>query len=325
VRIAILDDYLDTLRFLDCFSQLAGHDVVVFNDHVSDEDELVRRLDGVEALILIRERSPITGSLVARCKSLRLISQRSVYPHIDVDACTQHGVIVCSDLHPSTASVATAELTWALILASARQLPQQVESLRDGQWQSALGRTLSARRLGVYSYGRIGAMVASYGRAFGMEVVVHGSAAAVQRARAGGFDTASSREEFFATCDVITLHLRLVAQTRGVVTAEDLGQMKRDATMVNTSRAGLIAPGALAAALSLGRPGYAALDVFDSEPVTIDDPLLRHPRVIATPHIGYVTKEEWELQFADVFGQVVAFNRGQPINVVNPEALLIQR
>ena len=322
MKVAILDDYLDTLRGLDCFEKLAGHKVIIFNDHAQDIDVLARRLSGVEALVLIRERTQLTGPLLERLPELKLISQRSVYPHIDIAACTRLGITVCSDMHPGTPSYSTAELTWALILAAARYLPQQVADLKLGRWQTAMGHTLLFQTLGVYGYGRIGQVVAGYGRAFGMNVVVWASEPSRARAAADGWTSAASKEEFFERCDVVSLHMRLVDATRGIVTRSDLARMKSDSVFVNTSRAGLIEPGALVDALRAGRPGVAAVDVYEQEPVTDPDyPLLRLDNVICTPHIGYVTKEEWEVQFTDVFDQVNAFAVGQPVNVVNPEVL----
>jgi D-3-phosphoglycerate dehydrogenase len=322
VKIAILDDYFDTLRTLDCFATLAGHDVQVWNDHVQETDALVERLVDREALVLIRERTQIRTPLLERLPSLRLISQRSVYPHIDVDTCTRLGVVVSSNLHSDTPSYAAAELTWGLILAAMRQIPQQMASLQAGRWQMGVGQSLRGKTLGIFGYGRIGRVVADYGRAFGMPVVIWASEASRERAAADGYDVAPNREEFFATSDVISLHMRLVPATRGIVTAADLAAMKASALIVNTSRAGLIAPGALVTALEAGRPGLAALDVFDQEPLTdTSDPLLTMDNVVCTPHIGYVSRDEWELQFSDVFDQIVAYAAGTPINVVNPDVL----
>jgi D-3-phosphoglycerate dehydrogenase len=319
MNVAILDDWFDTLRTLPCFARLAGHRVTVFTDHVTDTDALAERLSDADALVLIRERTAIREPLLERLPRLRLISQRSVYPHIDVDACTRLGITVCSDLHAGTPSFATAELTWALTLAAARQIPQQVASLRSGGWQAGVGRTLRGRTLGIYGYGRIGEVVAGYGEAFGMDVRVWARPASRQRARADGRIPAESRDAFFAECDVISLHMRLVPETRGIVTSGDLARMKPSALLVNTARAGLIEPGALVDALRAGRPGMAAVDVFEDEPVRAgQDPLLAMDNVLCTPHIGYVTREEWDLQFADVFDQVNAFARGEPVNVVNP-------
>jgi len=326
VRVAILDDYFDTLRTLPCFDKLAGHDVTVWNDHTDDIDVLADRLADTEALVLIRERTAVRRPLLERLPALRLISQRSVYPHIDIDACTRLGIVVSSDLHPGSPSFATAELTWGLILAAARQIPQQMTSLQAGRWQMGVGTTLRGKTLGVFGYGRIGSVVAGYGRAFDMPVWVWGRPASRARAVADGHRAAPSREAFFATTDVLSLHLRLVDATVGVVTADDLSRMKPTALLVNTSRAGLVEPGALVAALDAGRPGAAAVDVYEDEPVRrVDHPLLTRPTVVCTPHIGYVSREEWELQFSDVFDQITAFAGGSPINVVNPDVLARRR
>ena len=321
MKVSILDDYHDTLRTLECFKKLAGHDVTIWNDHVQDVDKLAERLRDTEALVLIRERTQIRAPLLERLPKLRLISQRSVYPHIDIEACNERGVIVSSNLG-SAASTATAELTWALILASMRSIPQQMASLRTGGWQIGVGSTLRGKRLGIHSYGRIGAVVAGYGKAFGMKVLAWGREGSLEKARADGVAAAASKEEFFATCDVISLHLRLNDATRGIVGRDDLARMKPTALIVNTSRAGLIAPGALVAALQAGRPGMAAVDVFEKEPLRDpDDPLLRMKNVVCTPHIGYVTREEYEIHFAGIFDQILAYAAGNPINVVNPKAL----
>jgi D-3-phosphoglycerate dehydrogenase len=322
VRVSILDDYADTLRTLDCFAKLIGHDVTIWTDHVQDTDVLADRLAGCEALVLIRERTAIRAPLLDLLPDLRLISQRSVYPHIDIDACTRLGIVVSSNLHPGTPSVATAELTWGLVIAAMRRIPQQVASLKAGEWQSGMGSTLRGKTFGVYGYGRLGKVVAGYARAFGMDVVVWGREASLEQARADGLVAAESREAFFASCDVVSLHLRLVDATRGIVTAADLARMKPTALLVNTSRAGLVEPGALVDALRAGRPGLAAVDVYEHEPLTDPaDPLLAMDNVVCTPHIGYVSREEWELQFADVFDQINAFAAGSPIDVVNPEVL----
>lgn len=322
MKITILDDYFDTIRTLPCFAKLAGHEVTVFNDHVQDTAALAGRLAETEALVLIRERTKIQAPLLERLPKLRLISQRSVYPHIDIAACTRLGVIVSSDQHAGTPSYAAAELTWGLVLAAARQIPQQMAALKAGVWQIGVGSTLRGKTLGIFGYGRIGATVAGYGRAFGMRVMAWSGPESLERARADGVEVAASKAAFFEACDVVSLHLRLYPSTRGVVTAEDLGRMKPDAMLVNTSRAGLIAPGALVAALQAGRPGAAAVDVFEEEPVLGGNhPLLGMPNVICTPHIGYVSRDEYEVQFSDIFDQIVAYAGGTPINVVNPEVL----
>jgi D-3-phosphoglycerate dehydrogenase len=321
MKITILDDYTDTLRTLDCYEKLAGHDVTIWHDHVQDVELLAERLRETEALVLIRERTEIRAPLVERLANLRLISQRSAYPHIDIDACTRAGIVVCSNLHTDSPSYATAELTWALVLAAMRGIPQQVAALEAGRWQTHVGWTVRGKTLGVFGYGRIGAVVAGYGRAFGMRVLIHGRDASCARARADGYDVAPDKAAFFSESDVISLHMRLVDATRGIVTAGDLARMKPTALLVNTSRAGLIEPGALVVGLRAGRPGGAAVDVYEHEPVyDVDNPLLRLDNVVCTPHIGYVTRDEWELQFTDVFDQINAYAGGAPINVLNPDA-----
>ena len=322
MKISILDDYFDTLRTLDCFSKLAGHDVTIWNDHVQDVDALAERLRDTETLVLIRERTQIREPLLERLPKLKLISQRSVYPHIDIDACTRFGIIVSSSQHADTPSYATAEFTWGLVLAAMRAIPQQMASLRGGHWQMGVGHSLRGKTLGIYGYGRIGAVVAGYGKAFGMKVVVWAREKALAQARADGYEAADSKTAFFEQCDVLSLHMRLVAATRGIVTAEDLARMKPSALLVNTSRAPLIEPGALVDALRAGRPGMAAVDVYEKEPLRdTSDPLLTMNNVVCTPHIGYVTRDEYELQFTDIFDQIIAYAAGAPINVVNPDAV----
>jgi D-3-phosphoglycerate dehydrogenase len=322
MKIAILDDYHDTVRTLRCFSKLSGHDVAVWNDHVQDVDALAARLRDTEVLVLIRERTKIRAPLLERLPKLRLISQRSVYPHIDVDACTRQGVIVSSSQHAGTPSYAAAELTWALVLAAARQVPQQMAALKAGQWQIGVGTTLRGKTLGIYGYGRIGSVVAGYGRAFGLNVLVWAREATLAQARADGYAVAPSKAAFFEQCDVISLHMRLVEATRHIVTAADLARMKPTALLVNTSRAPLIEPDALVNALRAGRPGMAAVDVYEDEPVRdTSHPLLNMPNVVCTPHIGYVTREEYEVQFVDMFDQIIAYAAGSPTNVVNPLVL----
>lgn len=322
LKISILDDYFDTLRTLECFKKLAGHDVTVWNDHVQKVEELAIRLNNTEVLVLIRERTEIRAPLLERLPNLKLISQRSVYPHIDVGDCTRLGVILSSNQHAGTPSYATSELTWGLILAAMRQIPQQMASLRKGQWQIGVGNSLQGRTLGIYGYGRIGKAVAGYGVAFGMNVLIWASEGSRTRAETDGYATAASKEQFFQECDVLSLHLRLNDTTRGVITAADLSRMKTTALLVNTSRALLIEPEALVNGLRAGRPGMAAVDVFEEEPVLDkENPLLLMENVICTPHIGYVSREEYETQFSDIFDQVVAYYDGSPINVINPEVL----
>jgi D-3-phosphoglycerate dehydrogenase len=322
MHITILDDYFDTLRTLRCFQKLDGHHVDVWNDHVQDTDALADRLQHTEALVLIRERTQIRAPLLERLERLRLISQRSVYPHIDVDACTRRGVIVSSDMHAGTPSYAAAELTWGLILAAARQIPQQMRSLRAGGWQIGVGDTLRGKTLGIHGYGRIGSTVAGYGTAFGMNVLAWGGEGSLTRARRDGHAVAANQSDLYERGDVVSLHLRLVAATRGVVTEADLLRMKPTALFVNTSRAPLVAAGALVNALRAGRPGKAAVDVYEQEPLRdTADPLFALENVVCTPHIGYVTRDEYELQFSDVFDQILAYADGRPINVVNPAVL----
>ena len=322
MKVSVLDDYFDTIRTLDCFAKLKSHDVTIWNDHVQDVDKLAGRLRDTEALVLIRERTQIRAPLLERLPKLKLISQRSVYPHIDIGSCTQLGIVVSSSRHADTPSYATAELTWGLVLASSRMIPQQVASLKAGNWQFGVGATVRGKTLGIYGYGRIGAVVAGYASAFGMKVLVWAREPAMAKARAEGYETAASKAAFFGQCDFISLHMRLVDATRGIVKAEDLARMKPTATLVNTSRAGLIEPGALVNALRAGRPGFAAVDVFEKEPLRdLSDPLLNMNNVIATPHIGYVSRDEYELQFTDIFDQIVSFAEGAPTNVVNPDVL----
>ncbi|MGE0751762.1 MAG: D-2-hydroxyacid dehydrogenase family protein, partial [Variibacter sp.] len=321
-KIANLDEYFETLRTLSCFATLAKHDVTVFKDHVQDDAALAERLKDADVVVLFRERTKIRAGLLERLPKLKLISQRSVYPHIDIDACTRHGVIVSSSQHPGTPCYAAAELTWTLLLAAARQLPQQIAAMRNGQWQMGVGSTLRGKTLGLFGYGRIARAVADYGRAFGMRIVVWAREVSRKAAEADGLEVASSKAAFFAESDVVSLHLRLYPETRGIVTAEDLARMKPSAILVNTSRAPLIVPGALVEALRQGRPGMAAVDVYEEEPVTDKShPLLTMPNVICTPHIGYVTREEYDLQFTEIFDQILAFEAGRPTNVVNPDVL----
>jgi len=320
MNVTILDDYHDTLRTLACFAKLADHKITIWNDHVQDIDILAERLKETEALVLIRERTKIRGPLLERLPRLRLISQRSVWPHIDIDACSRLGIVVSSDARGDTPSYATAELTWGLILSAVRQIPQQAAALKAGRWQIGVGTTLRGKTLGLYGWGRIAHAVADYGRAFGMNVMVWAREASRERARQEGFAVAANKAALFEQSDVLSLHMRLVDATRHIVTAGDLARMKSTALLVNTSRAPLIEPGALVAALRAGRPGLAAVDVYEQEPLTdVADPLLLLPNVLATPHIGYVTREDYEFQFAEIFNQIVAYASGTPINVVNPD------
>lgn len=322
MKVTILDDYFDTIRTLDSFRKLDGHDVKIWNDHVQDVDALTDRLKDTEVLVLIRERTKIRTPLLERLPRLRLISQRSVYPHIDIGTCTDFGIVVSSSQHPGAPCYAAAELTWGLTLAAVRQIPQQMASLKAGNWQIGVGSTLRGKTLGIFGYSRIGRAVAEYGKVFGMIVKFWAREASMAQARSEGYATAASKQAFFEESDVLTLHMRLVDATRGIVTAADLARMKPTAVIVNTSRAPLIEPGALVAALKAGRPGMAAVDVFEEEPVLdTNHPLLKMPNVIATPHIGYVTREEYETQFVEIFDQITAYQTGHPINVVNPDVL----
>src|SRR5258705_12030581 len=315
MKVSILDDYHDTLRTLRAFKKLDGHEVTVWNDHVQDNDALAQRLKDAEALVLIRERTKIRGPLLERLPRLKLISQRSVYPHIDIDACTRLGVVVSADQSVGMPSYATAELTWGLIIAALRDIPLQMSSLKAGKWQAGVGNTMRGKTLGIFGYGRIGAVVAGYGKAFGMKVLVWAREASQARARADGYAVAGSKEAFFEECDVISLHMRLVEGTRGIVTAPDLARMKPTALIVNTSRAPLIEPGALVEALKAGRPGKAAVAVYEEEPGRdIRHPLLNMDNVVCTPHLGYVTREDHEIAFPEIFYQSNPFVARKPIN-----------
>ena len=293
---------------------------------MQETDDLAVRLVDTKALVLIRERTKIRAELLEKLPNLKLISQRSVFPHIDMETCTQLGIVVSSDLHMGTPSYATAELTWGLVLAAMREIPQQMASLQSGGWQIGVGRTVRVKTLGLYGYGRIAKVVAEYARAFGINVLVWAREDSRIRAATDGYDVAESKEAFFESCDVLSLHMRLIDATRGIVTADDLARMKPSALLVNTSRAPLIEKEALIAALRAGRPGMAAVDVFEEEPVRdTDHPLLNLSNVVATPHIGYVTRDEYELQFSDMFDQIVSYAAGNPTNVVNSDVLVKRR
>ena len=318
MKVHILDDWFDTLRHLPSFTKLALHDVTVWTDHVTDTKLLAQRLQTAEALVLFRERTAITAPLLAKLPNLRLISQRSVYPHVDVAACSAHDVLLCSNLHNDGHSVAAAELTWTLVLSCARQIIAQNISLKAGHWQMGVGQTVAGRVLGLYGYGRIARAVAAYARAFGMQVVWWASDEGRARALADGESVAESRAVFFSSADFISLHVRLKPTTRGIITQDDLLGMKPTASFINTSRAELLQKGALLAALNKGRPGRAGIDVFETEPLTDpQDPLVSHPNVIATPHIGYVTEDELDFQFNDIYDQINAYVAGVPQNMAN--------
>lgn len=327
MKIAVLDDYQDCVRHLDCFDLLEGHDVKVFTNNAKGVVQLAVRLREFDALVLIRERTVLSRQLIGKLPNLKLISQTGkVSGHIDVEAATANGIAIAEGIGDPTAP---AELTWALIMAASRKIPQYANNLRDGLWQTAsinpelntIGTVLKGRTLGIWGYGRIGQLVAGYGKAFCMRVLVWASDASREAAVRDGFYAAASREAVFEQADVLSLHLRLNDATRGIVTQADLARMKTSALFVNTSRAELVAEGALEAALHCGRPGFAAVDVFETEPLPAASPLLRIPTVLATPHIGYVEKDSYELYFRAAFQNVIDFANGAPKNLLNPEVL----
>lgn len=314
MRLAILDDYQDCVRGLACFQRLEGHDVIVLHETLTDPDALAQRLAGVEALVLIRERTKITAALLDRLPSLRLISQTGRHgPHIDLAACAARGVAVAIG---KGSPHAPAELTWALVLAAMRGIAHESAALRAGRWQTMLGRTVRGKTLGVLGYGNIGKLVAGYGKAFGMKVLASGREGTRTRAAADGVECTSTRRELFERSDVLSIHLRLTPETRGMIGRDDLAAMPADSLFVNTSRAELVEPGALKAALDAGRPGMAAVDVFESEP-TLDHPLIHHPRVLATPHLGYVERDSYELYLGTAFDNVLAFARGEAVTLAS--------
>ncbi len=321
MKVAIIDDYQDAVRTLSCFPRLAGHEVRAFKEPETDPARVVERIKDYEAVLLTQQRTRFTRAMVEKLPNLKLISQTGPNTaHIDVAACTEHGVLVSAG--GSGLPNATAELTWGLIIASLRNIPYETAQLRSGRWQTTLGTGLHGKTLGIYAYGRIGSIVAGVGRAFGMNVVCLGRGASMEKARAAGFATAASREAFFEAADVLTLHLPLNAETRGIVTVADLARMKPTALLVNTSRAPLIGAGVLAAALKNGRPGFAAVDVFEEEPVlNAAHPLLAMDNALCTPHLGYVARENYEAYYGAAIDQIVAFAQGKPINVANPEVL----
>jgi D-3-phosphoglycerate dehydrogenase len=335
MNIVILDDYQDVVRKLDCAAKLTHYPFKVYNNTIKGLGQLSVRLRDADVVVLIRERTPITRQLVEKLPRLKLIVQTGRFGnHIDLAACTARGIAVAEG---TGSPVAPAELTWALIMAAMRRLPQYIGNLKHGVWQQsglksaamppnfALGTVLRGKTLGIWGYGKIGQLVAGYGRAFGMRVLVWGRDASREKAVQDGYEAATSREEFFQSCDVLTLHLRLNDATRGIVTAEDLAQMKPTSLLVNTSRAELVAADALINGLNRGRPGMAAVDVFESEPILQGHALLRLENCICTPHIGYVEQESYELYFGAAFDNVVNFIQGRPSNLVNPEALQVPR
>ena len=324
MRIVIPDDYQDCVRGLDCYAKLAGHDVAIFHDNVKDIAALADRFRDADAVVLTRERTAMTAALLDRLPRLRLVSQiGKTAAHIDLAACTARGVAVAEG---QGSGAATAELAWALMLASRRHLVSEVNRLRTGQWQGSLGQELRGQRLGIWSYGRIGRQVAAYGAAFGMRVWVWGGPQSTGQARADGVEVAPSRAAFFSQSDVVTLHIRLSASTEGVVTAADLASMGPRALLVNTSRAELIAPGVLEAALKAGRPGFAAVDTFESEPVLgAVHPLLALDNALCTPHLGFVERDNYESYFGTAFDNINQFFSGKPANLANPEVLAALR
>lgn len=320
MHIVIPDDYQDAVRKLAAYGKLAGHQVTIYNDTVKDVAAQAERFKDADALVLIRERTVITPALLEKLPKLKLISQTGkVSSNIKVADCTARGVAVAEG---TGSPHSTAELTWGLVLASMRNIPKEVQSMQQGGWQTTVGRQLRGLRLGVWAYGKIGKLVAAYGKAFGMQVWVWGRDGSIASAKADGFEAAPSREAFFEQSDVISMHVRLNAETRGIVKVADLARMKPDALFVNTSRAELVESGALESELAKGRPGFAAVDVYESEPVLGGDhPLLKLPNALCTPHLGYVEKGNYELYFGTAFDNVVAFAEGKPVNIANPEVL----
>ena len=321
MKIAILDDYQDVFRTLKCYSKLKGHDVAVYHDSVKEPGKLAERLNGADAVILLQQRTPFPRAAAERVTTLKLVSQtgRNVN-HVDVAACTEKGIVVCG----AGAGVPnhTAELTWGLIFSVLRHLPEEVQRLKAGRWQTTIGTTVVGKTLGVYAYGRIGSIVAGVGRAFGMRVVCWGREGSTAKARADGFEVAPDREAFFESADIVSLHIPLNKETRGIVKYADLARMKPAALIVNTSRGPIIEEGALVRALKDGRPGFGAVDVYDDEPVLNGNhPLLKMDNVVCTPHLGYVDRDTYEKYYGAAVDSILAYAEGKPINVLNPEAL----
>ncbi len=323
MKVHILDDWYDTLRALPSFGDLNHHEVTIWTDRAPDEQTLARRLRDADAVVLFRDRTAITPTLAALLDGPKLIAMRGQHNHVDAEALAQAGILFCCKSMKDGPSASTAELTFGLIIAALRYLPEQISSARAGHWQGAapLGRNLNGKRLGLYGYGGIARLVATYARAFGMQVHYWASEQGRERAQSDGETVAESREAFFSTSDIVSLHKRLTPATRGEITRADLMSMSAGSVLVNTSRAGLVEPGAILSALDAGHIGRAALDVFDEEPAPADDPLIRHPHVIPTPHVGFVTAEELDKQFSDIYRIVNAFADGQPTDVINPQAL----
>jgi D-3-phosphoglycerate dehydrogenase / 2-oxoglutarate reductase len=321
MKIAIIDDYQNAFKTLKCYPKLAGHEVMIYTEPETNVEKIAERLKDADAVILTQQRTAFPRALIEKLPKLKLIGQTGrAASHVDLEACTDRGVVVSAG--GSGNSNATAELTWGLILSALRNLPFEVKRLKEGRWQSTLGIGVNGKTLGIYAYGKIGSIVAGVGKAFGARVVCWGREGSTGRAKAAGFDVAKSREEFFAECDIISLHLPLNKETRGIVTRDDLGRMKPTGLLVNPSRSGLIAKGALEDALKAGRPGRAAVDVYDQEPVLgADHPLLKMDNVTCTPHLGYVTRESYEEYYATVVDDIVAFAAGKPNHVLNPDAV----
>lgn len=321
MKIAVIDDYQNAFRTLKSYPKLSDHEVVVFTDTETDIGKLADRLKDAEAVVLTQQRSSFPRALIERLPKLKLIGQTGrAATHVDLDACTEKGIVVSAG--GTGNSNATAELTWGLILSALRNLPFEVKRLKEGHWQSTLGIGVNGKTLGIYAYGKIGSIVAAAGKAFGARVVCWGREGSTGRAKAAGFEVAESREDFFARADILSLHLPLNKDTQAIVTRDDLGRMKPTALIVNPSRAGLIAPGALVEALKAGRPGMAAVDVYEKEPVIgADHPLLNMNNVTCTPHLGYVTREGYEEYYAVVVDDILAFAAGKPQNVLNPQAI----
>ena len=321
MKIAVIDDYQNAFRTLKSYPKLSDHEVVVFNDTETDIGKLADRLKDAEAVVLTQQRSSFPRALIERLPKLKLIGQTGrAATHVDLNACTEKGIVVSAG--GTGNSNATAELTWGLILSALRNLPFEVKRLKEGHWQSTLGIGVNGKTLGIYAYGKIGSIVAAAGKAFGARVVCWGREGSTGRAKAAGFEVAESREDFFARADILSLHLPLNKDTHGIVTGADLGRMKPTALIVNPSRAGLVAPGALVEALKAGRPGMAAVDVYEKEPVIgADHPLLKMDNVTCTPHLGYVTREGYEEYYAVVVDDILAFAAGKPQNVLNPQAI----
>ena len=324
MNITILDDYTNLVRTLKCVSLVRHHTLNIYTDCERNSDVLAGRLRDTDALLLLRERTRVSADLLARLPRLKLITLNGPWPHVDIAACTARGIVLCSE-HART-SYATAELTWGLIIAAMRHIPQQMASLQRGEWQTRAGSVLRGRTLSIYGYGRIGKQVAGYGRAFGMRVLVWSREKSRAAALVDGLEVAASREALFAEADVLSLHVRLIPETRGMVSAADIARMKTTAIIANTSRAELIEDGALLNALRAGTISGAAVDVFESEPmIDKNHPLLHLDNVVATPHLGYMELDQMENYFSDNFKRVLAFAEGKPYGVVNPEALTIMR